>query len=112
MLQLKYKQKFIKERLYMAVYVDEAVWEWKGKKWCHLLADSLEELHEFAQKIGLQKSWFQQPPKVRYPHYDITESRRMVAIKKGAIEVNRRDTIVKAKLLKDDYDRIIAEKLK
>lgn len=88
----------------MAVYVDEAVWEWKGQKWCHLLADSLDELHTFAKQIGLKKAWFQEPPKTKYPHYDINESRRLVAIKKGAIEINRRDTILKAKALKDEYD--------
>lgn len=88
----------------MAVYVDEAVWEWKGQKWCHLLADSLDELHTFAKQIGLKKAWFQEPPKTKYPHYDINESRRLVAIKKGAIEIDRRNTILKAKALKDEYD--------
>lgn len=88
----------------MAVYVDEAVWEWKGQKWCHLLADSLDELHAFAKQIGLKKAWFQEPPKTKYPHYDINESRRLVAIKKGAIEIDRRNTILKAKALKDEYD--------
>jgi hypothetical protein len=24
----------------MATYVDEAIWEWRGRRWCHLTADS------------------------------------------------------------------------
>lgn len=88
----------------MAVYVDEAIWPWRGKVWCHLLADSLEELHIFAKSIGLQRAWFQEPPKSRYPHYDIPETRRMIAVKKGAIEIDRRQTIVIAKILKQQYE--------
>ena len=32
----------------------------------HLTADSLDELHEFASKIGLKRSWFQNH---LHPHY-------------------------------------------
>lgn len=88
----------------MAVYVDEAIWHWRGKVWCHLLADSLEELHTFGRSIGLQRAWFQEPPKSKYPHYDIPETRRMIAVKKGAIEIDRRQTITIAKLLKVEYE--------
>ena len=27
----------------MAVYVDEAIWRWAGRNWCHLLADDIED---------------------------------------------------------------------
>ena len=27
----------------MAVYVDAAIWRWKGLRWCHLLADDVDE---------------------------------------------------------------------
>ncbi len=30
----------------------------------------MEELHEFAARLGLQRRWFQD--KGRYPHYDVT----------------------------------------
>jgi hypothetical protein len=52
----------------MACYVDKPEWEWRGKMWAHLLADSLDELHAFAGKLGLQRAWFQAPPQTRYPH--------------------------------------------
>lgn len=49
----------------------------------HLVADTLEELHEFAAKIGLRPEWFQDHP--RHPHYDtISEGKRRKALKSGA----------------------------
>jgi len=37
----------------------------------HLVSDfCLEELHFFAQQIGLKREWFQDHP--RHPHYDLT----------------------------------------
>ena len=36
-----------------------------GPYWSHLLADTPEELHEFAARIGLRREWFQGD------HYDI-----------------------------------------
>ena len=86
----------------MAVYVDDAVWSWRGQLWCHLLADSLDELHQFAKSIGLKKEWFQGHTK--YPHYDMNENRRKIAVKKGAIEIDKRTTIEKAKKLKAEFD--------
>lgn len=69
----------------MAVYVDEAIWPWRGKKWAHLMADDLDELHRFAASIGLQRSWFQNTGD--HPHYDVTEGYRKRAIVNGAIAV-------------------------
>jgi hypothetical protein len=68
------------------VYVDQAIWPWKGKKWCHLFSDSVEELHSFAEKMGLQREWFQDK---RVPHYDLTESKRAIALKHGAMEATK-----------------------
>jgi len=56
----------------MAVYVDAAIWAWSGLKWCHLLADDLDELHRFAANLGIKRSSFQCPPKAATPHYDLT----------------------------------------
>lgn len=87
----------------MSVYVDEAVWEWRGKKWCHLLADSLDELHAFAAKLGMQRAWFQSEG--RYPHYDLTENKRTVALDLGAIAIDRRKTIEVARKLREEFLR-------
>lgn len=75
----------------MAVYVDEEGIRWRGREWCHLVADSLDELHTFAAKLGLRRSWFQ--AKTHYPHYDVTTSVRLRAIALGARNADR-ETIV------------------
>ncbi len=90
----------------MSVYVD-ALAEWTGEYhgkdasqaarvggrnghlWCHLFADEKDsaELHAIAFAIGLRREWFQGD------HYDLTPSKRMAAIHRGAIEVNRREAV-------------------
>ena len=84
----------------MACYVDKPEWEWRGKMWCHLLADNLSELHAFARQLGLKREWFQSPPKSRYPHYDLTAAMREVALSLGALPADRRTIIEKAKTLR------------
>lgn len=50
---------------------------------CHLTADTTEELHVFAKRIGLKRSWFQDHP--LHPHYDLTAKKRHAAILRGAV---------------------------
>ena len=68
----------------MAVYVDEAIWAKHGRKWCHLIADDVDELHRFARRLGLHRSSYQGPPKTASPHYDLTSYVRRLAIAYGA----------------------------
>ncbi|MGN2253202.1 DUF4031 domain-containing protein [Frateuria sp. GZRe12] len=75
----------------VAVYVDSEYIVWRGKTWCHLVADSTDELHAFARRLGLRASWFQS--KNRYPHYDVTQFLQQRALAMGAILADRR-TIV------------------
>lgn len=78
----------------MPIYVDPiADWGKKGK-WCHMGIDcesDVEELHQFAQSIGLKRAWFQDRP--HYPHYDLRPSKRELAVKNGAIEVTSTELI-------------------
>lgn len=75
----------------MATYVDALInYGWKLGKSCHLIADELAELHAFAARIGLKRTWFQGPGIASTPHYDLTEGRRHRAIELGAIELDRR----------------------
>ena|SRR5260221_13679109 len=56
-----------------------------GTTWCHMTCDGdLEELHKFAVKLGLKRSYFQ--PHHLLPHYDLTASKRAIAVKLGAQE--------------------------
>lgn len=74
----------------MTIFVDELL-PWKGRgrtTWCHMMVDTpgpegLSELHAFAAKIGLKRSWFQSK-NARSPHYDLTPAKRSAAIAFGA----------------------------
>ena len=63
-------------------------------RWCHLIGDTEEELHAFAQRIGLKRTWFQDRG---MSHYDLTEKRRAMAIEAGAQEINRRELVAKVR---------------
>lgn len=80
----------------MAVYVDTLLdFGWSKGASCHMVADTEEELHAMAGKIGLKRSWFQNNPKELCPHYDLVGSKRILAVKYGAIELDRKQTIEK-----------------
>lgn len=59
--------------------------------WCHMVSTtSVDELHAFADKIGLKRSWFQNKST---PHYDLTRGKRLQAVKNGAIEVTPKEFV-------------------
>lgn len=87
----------------MGVYVDNMQIEWRGKKWCHLVADSIEELHLFADRLGLRRDWFQ--GSASYPHYDVTVNMRKKALNSGAMIGTRRVIIGCARRLKEELLR-------
>ncbi|SKM81422.1 Uncharacterised protein [Mycobacteroides abscessus subsp. massiliense] len=63
----------------MTVYVDDMRMPARvGRlqaRWSHLMADTDEELHAFAARLGLKRSWHQKPG-TAISHYDVTDSRR------------------------------------
>lgn len=83
----------------MSVYVDE-IQEYpytnlKCKQWCHMFADTDDELHTMATKIGLQRSWHQNKP--GFSHYDLVPSKRAKAIQCGAKQLTSREMVEKAR---------------
>lgn len=84
----------------MTVYVDNERIQWRGKLWCHLVADSLDELHEFAAALGLRRSWFQ--GKASHPHYDVTTTVRDRALQLGATPGSKVQIITSAKRLREE----------
>lgn len=65
----------------------------------HLVStESEQELHKFAQGIGLKRKWYQCDGPARYhPHYDLTTKRAFQrAVKAGAERVSSRDALVRA----------------
>jgi len=72
------------------ILVDELqVWTARGifrRGSSHLMTDGpIEELHDFAQRLGLRREWFQDH--AVHPHYDLTPRRRVDAIALGAVFV-------------------------
>lgn len=93
------------------VYVDELTpcipnrnWRWRES--CHLIADTLEELHIFAAAIGMRRSWFQVDS--RLPHYDLNASRRRIAVSRGAVELTRREFVLKMRELSPSIAKIVS----
>jgi hypothetical protein len=71
----------------MAVYVDGEENKFRRMIMCHMFADTIAELHEMAEKIGMRREWFQP---LSFPHYDVAKGRRALAVEYGAVEVNRK----------------------
>ena len=83
----------------MPVYVDTAKHPFGRMVMCHMVADSLEELHAMADRIGLRREWFQP---LSSPHYDVSKTKRAKAIAAGAIELDRRDFVGVLRRLRDE----------
>ena len=65
---------------------------------CHMWADSVEELLEFAVRLGLEPAWFHGPMArglVRLPHFDLNADKRAEAVSMGAIELTRRQAVTR-----------------
>lgn len=71
------------------IYVDEPTWTKPGgrKKYSHMVADTLEELHQFAESIGVKKHFWHKTRNPLLRHFDITEEQFNLAVEKGATVV-------------------------
>lgn len=61
-------------------------------KMSHMIADTLDELHAMADRLGLRR-WFQNNSS--FPHYDVCLSKRAEAIELGATLLERREFVMK-----------------
>jgi hypothetical protein len=57
-----------------------------GHRWCHMFADTPEELHALAERIGMRRAWADDHDGDG-GHYDLTPPKRVAAIRAGAIPV-------------------------
>jgi len=58
------------------------------ERWAHMVSDdSLAELHDFADLLGLRREWFQGD------HYDIRPRQHALAQRLGAVAVDRRELV-------------------
>ena len=74
------------------VYVDDFEVQKHGYAWFHLMADSIQELHEFAASIGLPARAFHRG--ARHPHYDVTDGQRKRALRHGAVAISARYAVL------------------
>jgi lysophospholipase L1-like esterase len=99
-----------------AVYVDPLLryasnrrFPWRQS--CHLFADSIDELHDFAARLGLQREWFQIGRR-GLPHYDLNAERRTLAIELGAVALSRKESVAKWRAMRgrsfDDDPEVLA----
>ncbi|MGC3945323.1 MAG: DUF4031 domain-containing protein [Chryseolinea sp.] len=81
----------------MMVYIDLPP---HTRGWSHLFADSVEELHAFAAKVGIKRCWFENKRGRYQPHYDVRSGRLNEMIHAGAELVHFRKV---PEMLKDRY---------
>lgn len=74
----------------MTVYVDNMRAPFGRLIMCHMIADSDDELHAMAARIGVARKWWQSPQKTSGSHYDIALSKRALAVAAGAVEIDLR----------------------
>lgn len=67
----------------MTVYVDNMRARYGRMVMCHMIADTEDELHAMADRIGVARKWFQGD------HYDICLKMRARAVSFGAVELSR-----------------------
>jgi hypothetical protein len=70
------------------VYVDDMLAPFRNMIMCHMIADTDEELHAMADRLGLARKWHQKPG-THHSHYDISIGYKSRAIKLGAIQIKR-----------------------
>lgn len=71
---------------------------WRHGPSCHLIADSVDELIEFAISMGLRREWYQP---LSSPHFDLHAEGRAIAVQNGAIELDSRAFVRKLRELRE-----------
>lgn len=74
----------------MAVYVDDMLMPFGRMKMCHMVADTSDELHAMAERIGVARRWAQYPG-TPAEHYDISKGKREIALAHGAVAIPWRE---------------------
>lgn len=72
----------------MAVHVDNARYSLGRMFMCHMVSETITELHAMADRIGVKRKWFH-----RY-HYNICKAKRKLAINAGAQVITSRHASV------------------
>ncbi|PTU28244.1 DUF4031 domain-containing protein [Stenotrophobium rhamnosiphilum] len=71
----------------MSVYIDDMKESHRRMGVSHMVADTHEELHAMAGKLGVARKCYQGPPKIYYARYDISLEQRTLAFTFGAMKI-------------------------
>lgn len=80
----------------MSVYVDDMRADFSRMIMCHMIADTHEELVDMAKKINVAEKWIQKAGTYA-EHFDVCLSKRKLAIAFGAVELSRKELVIKMK---------------
>lgn len=61
--------------------------------WCHLVGDTIPNLHEFAKSVNIKKCWFENKRGKNRPHYDVREIRLQEMLDAGAKLVSSKEVV-------------------
>ncbi|CAK9078251.1 Beta sliding clamp (Beta clamp) (Sliding clamp) (Beta-clamp processivity factor) (DNA polymerase III beta sliding clamp subunit) (DNA polymerase III subunit beta) [Durusdinium trenchii] len=87
----------------MMIYVDSAKNRLGRMIMSHMTADTMVELLEAADGVGLKREWFQGPPQHRHAHFDLCQAKRRALIEDFTVEiVSSRELARHARRLADD----------
>ncbi len=81
------------------IYVDHARQHPTGI-WCHMIADTRAELHDFAAALHLPRSAFFGLTRAAIPYYPLRPSARARAMSAGALSLIRLDFVAKIRELR------------
>lgn len=70
--------------------------------YCHLVGDSIQNLHLFAESIGVKRCWFHNPRGKNKPHYDVKGDQVTRALNAGAEQVTSEEIVT---FLKEHYSK-------
>ncbi len=72
----------------MAILIDRPLWWHRGERWSHLISDqSYDELHRFADQLGIPRRAFQGD------HYDVPARYWEACLELGAVPTDSRELV-------------------
>ena len=80
------------------VYIGTRKYKYRNMIMSHMIADSINELMNMADYLGIDRKYFQDKP--GKPHFDISQTKKEIALESGnAIEISDKEIVLKLKNL-------------
>lgn len=72
------------------LYIGTRTYKYKNMLMSHMMSDSTDLLHTLAGELGIARKYFQDG---KFPHYDISQSKIKLALKRGIIRLSDKEII-------------------